>query len=134
MNNGCFVHFPHELSNLLTFSQHNDPMAGTTVLIKGTYTGTMTGVDGDYELNNVANDAVLVFSTIGYETLEVAVDNRTTINVSMNESVEMLDELVVVGYYTSAVAAQSEMVYLPIPNAYRGEATLADSDGKQYIW
>ena len=45
-----------------------------------------------------------------------------------------LKELVVVGYYTSEVAAQSEMVYLPIPNAYRGEATLADSDGKQYIW
>ena len=45
-----------------------------------------------------------------------------------------LKELVVVGYYTSEVAAQSEMVYLPIPNAYRGEASLADSDGKQYIW
>lgn len=45
-----------------------------------------------------------------------------------------LKELVVVGYYTSEVAAQTEMVYLPIPNAYRGEATLSDSDGKQYIW
>ena len=45
-----------------------------------------------------------------------------------------LKELVVVGYYTSEKAAQSEMIYLPVPNAYRGEATLVDSDGKQYIW
>jgi len=45
-----------------------------------------------------------------------------------------LKELVVVGYYTSELAAQSEMIYLPVPNAYRGEATLVDSDGKQYIW
>lgn len=45
-----------------------------------------------------------------------------------------LKELVVVGYYTSETAAQTEMVYLPIPNGYRGEASLAESDGKQYIW
>ncbi|MBF7729663.1 gluconate 2-dehydrogenase subunit 3 family protein [Pseudomonas sp. N040] len=45
-----------------------------------------------------------------------------------------LKELVVVGYYTSERAALTEMVYLPVPNGYRGEATLADSDGKQYIW
>lgn len=45
-----------------------------------------------------------------------------------------LKELVVVGYYTSESAALTEMVYLPIPNGYRGEATLVDSDGKQYIW
>lgn len=45
-----------------------------------------------------------------------------------------LKELVVVGYYTSEAAALSEMVYLPVPNAYRGEATLVDSAGKQYIW
>ncbi len=45
-----------------------------------------------------------------------------------------LKELVVVGYYTSERAALTEMVYLPVPNGYRGEATLAESDGKQYIW
>jgi hypothetical protein len=45
-----------------------------------------------------------------------------------------LKELVVVGYYTSETAALTEMVYLPVPNGYRGEATLAESNGKQYIW
>ena len=45
-----------------------------------------------------------------------------------------LKELVVVGYYTSESAALTEMIYLPVPNGYRGEATLAESNGKQYIW
>ena len=45
-----------------------------------------------------------------------------------------LKELVVVGYYTSEAAALSEMVYLPVPNGYHGEATLIASDGKQYTW
>mgnify|MGYP003492913679 FL=1 len=45
-----------------------------------------------------------------------------------------LKELVVVGYYTSESAAMTEMVYLPVPNGYRGEATLAESNGKQYVW
>jgi hypothetical protein len=45
-----------------------------------------------------------------------------------------LKELVVVGYYTSQPAAFSEMVYVPIPNRYSGDASLAQSQGKQYIW
>lgn len=45
-----------------------------------------------------------------------------------------LKELVVVGYYTSQAAALSEMAYVPIPNRYSGDASLAQSQGKQYIW
>ena len=42
-------------------------MIGATVQVKGTGTGTITSIDGDYSLNDVAKDAVLVFSSIGYE-------------------------------------------------------------------
>lgn len=45
-----------------------------------------------------------------------------------------LKELVVVGYYTSELAATTEIIYLPVPMKYAGEATLAESGGKQYIW
>lgn len=45
-------------------------MIGATVQVKGTGTGTITSIDGDYSLNDVAKDAVLVFSSIGYETQE----------------------------------------------------------------
>ncbi len=78
----------------------NEPMIGATVQVKNSSSGTITGLDGEYELDNVPGDAVLVFSYIGYKTVEVKVDGRTTINVSMSESTELLDELVVVGYGT----------------------------------
>ena len=73
-------------------------LIGATVQIKGTTVGTITGLDGDYTLNNVPSDAVLVFSSIGYETQEIAVNGRTTINLVMKEATELLDEVVVIGY------------------------------------
>ena len=93
-----YTHAQITVKGVVTSVTENEPMIGATVQIKGTYTGTMTGIDGNYELSNVDRNAVLVFSTIGYETVEVAVDGRATINVDMKESVELLDELVVVGY------------------------------------
>lgn len=73
-------------------------MIGTTVQVKGTGTGTITGIDGDYTLPNVDKNAVLVFSSIGFESQEIAVGGRTTINVVLKEAAELLDEVVVIGY------------------------------------
>ena len=66
--------------------------------MKGTGTGTITGIDGDYTLPNVDKNAVLVFSSIGFESQEIAVGGRTTINVVLKEAAELLDEVVVIGY------------------------------------
>ncbi|MER8307343.1 carboxypeptidase-like regulatory domain-containing protein, partial [Acinetobacter baumannii] len=60
--------------------------------------GTITGLDGDYILNNVATDAVLVFSSIGYDTQEIKVNGQKVINVVLKEASELLDEVVVIGY------------------------------------
>ena len=51
------------------------PLPGVSVIIKGTSTGTATGIDGDFSIPNVPDDATLVFSFIGFETQEVVVGN-----------------------------------------------------------
>ena len=77
--------------------ENGDPMAGVSVLVKGTQIGTVTDVDGTYTLRGVpANAQTLVFSFIGMETLEVAA--RATVNVTLHPDSETLDELVVVAY------------------------------------
>src|SRR5690625_6417395 len=68
---------------------------GVNVLVKGTSTGTSTDFDGRFELDDVEEDAVLVLSYVGYETLEVLVDGRTSLTITMTSDSQMLDEVVV---------------------------------------
>ena len=77
-----------------------EPLPGVNVLVKGTTQGTVTGIDGTYALQ-VSPDAVLVFSFIGYVTEEVSIGNRTSVDVTMNQDVQSLEEVVVVGYGTT---------------------------------
>ncbi|RAV28147.1 SusC/RagA family TonB-linked outer membrane protein [Sinomicrobium soli] len=83
-----------------TVSDQNGPLPGANIVVKGTTQGTQTDFDGNYTLTGVDEDAVLVFSYIGYKNMEVAVDGRTTVNATLEEDAQALDEVVVVGYGT----------------------------------
>ncbi|MEM7381882.1 MAG: TonB-dependent receptor, partial [Bacteroidota bacterium] len=65
------------------------------------YPGTQTDFDGNYTIN-AENNSILVFSYIGYKTIEVPVNSQTTINVSLEEDASQLDEVVVTGYGTQS--------------------------------
>ncbi len=77
-----------------------ESIPGVSVRVKGTQNGTTTDADGKFQLSNVAPDAVLVFSAIGYQPVEEQVNKREVINISMLEDVSSLSEVVVVGYGT----------------------------------
>ena len=74
-----------------------DGIPGVAIMVKGTTTGTVTDVDGNYSIKANAK-AVLQFSSIGYTPYEVVVGDRGIINVELQTSVEQLEEVVVVGY------------------------------------
>lgn len=76
------------------------PMPGVNIIVKGTSIGTQTDFDGNYSLTNVPDDAVLVFSYIGFNTQEVPVSGQRTINVTLRQNAQALDEVVVIGYGT----------------------------------
>jgi len=84
-------------------SKGNTALPGVGVIIKGTTRGTSTDFDGKYTLENVKPEDVLVFSYIGFITKEIKVGNTTTINASLVESTESLDEVVIVGYGVTTV-------------------------------
>ncbi|SDD44220.1 TonB-linked outer membrane protein, SusC/RagA family [Algoriphagus faecimaris] len=73
-------------------------LPGVSVLVKGTTNGTATDIDGKFSLNVPNNDAVLVFSFIGYQRIEQVVGNRSVIDVKLAPDEQTLTELVVTGY------------------------------------
>ncbi|MCW0483029.1 TonB-dependent receptor [Gaoshiqia sediminis] len=76
------------------------PLPGVTVVVKGTTTGTITDGEGNYNLNNVPADGLLVFSFVGMRIQEIPVVRQNTINVTMAEETVGIEEVVAVGYGT----------------------------------
>lgn len=80
--------------------QNGEPVIGANVMVKGTTTGSITNVSGDFVISDVLQSAVLVISFIGYLTKEVPVGQQETLRVVLTEDLQTLDEVVVVGYGT----------------------------------
>ncbi|MCH7409340.1 TonB-dependent receptor [Belliella sp. DSM 111904] len=88
------------ISGTVTDKDDNSTLPGVNVVIKGTNNGTVTDIDGAYTISVPDNDAVLVFSSIGYVTQEFRVGTSSTINISLSADLQQLGEVVVVGYGT----------------------------------
>jgi TonB-linked SusC/RagA family outer membrane protein len=71
---------------------------GVNVYVKGTTNGTSTDIDGGFVLKTIGNETVLVFSFIGYINKEVNVGNRTSVNVTLEEDTQAIQEVIVVGF------------------------------------
>jgi TonB-linked SusC/RagA family outer membrane protein len=77
-----------------------NPIPGVSIRVKGTASGIVSDSNGKYSITVSGSNAVLVFSCIGYTTQEIAAGSQTVINVVLNEDIESIDEVVVVGYGT----------------------------------
>lgn len=77
---------------------NGEPVIGANILIKGTTTGTITDLNGNFMLEHVPGNAVLQVSYIGYLSQDVRLDNRSRISITLRENNELLEEVVVVGY------------------------------------
>jgi TonB-linked SusC/RagA family outer membrane protein len=100
-------------------------LPGVNVLVKGTTTGAITDIDGNYRISVPDQDATLIFSYIGYLSQEVPLNGRTTVNISLAEDVQSLEEVVVVGYGTKkkinltgavSVAGKEDLENRPVAN------------------
>lgn len=80
---------------------NGEPLTGVTIVIKGTTRGITTDIDGNYTLSIEEEDAVLLFSFVGYITQEIPVGDQTTIDIVLEEDIMELEEIVVMGYGTT---------------------------------
>jgi len=88
------------VSGTVTDAERNETLPGVNILVKNSNIGTVTDIDGAFSLNVPEEDAVLVFSFVGFVTQEVPVANRQTFSINLSPEQSDLDEVVVIGYGT----------------------------------
>ena len=98
----------------------SEPIIGASAHVKGTYTGTISDLNGNYTLENVPEDAIITFSYIGMIPQEIAVKGKNVINVQLKDDVQKLEEVVVIGYGS----AKAKDLTSPI-TVVKGEALLS---------
>lgn len=81
-------------------SDASGPIPGANVVLKGTTNGTAADFDGNFTINNVPSNGILVFSSVGYKDKEVSVNGQKQISVMLDLDTSELDEVVVIGYGT----------------------------------
>jgi len=80
--------------------ENGKPLAGVTIRVKGTNNQTSSGDDGTYRIAGVKGNDVLVFTSVGYQEQEIAVNNRSVVDLSLDISQKVLGDVVVIGYGT----------------------------------
>lgn len=89
------------ITGKVTSSEDGEGLPGVNVIVKGTSQGTVTDVEGNYNLEVPGAESVLVFSSVGFAKQEVVVGNQTNIDLVLSPDLTSLDEIVVIGYGTS---------------------------------
>jgi len=100
MCTGISVYGQINIKGTVTSVVDGQVIPGANVIVKGSTNGTATDFDGNYTIN-VSSGDVLVFSYLGYKSIEKTVGSTTTINVALEEDAEQLEDVVVIGYGTA---------------------------------
>lgn len=130
----------YTISGTLTDAETDEALIGATVLEKGTTNGTITDLDGNYQLSVSDADATLVFSYVGYKSIETPINNRSVIDASLTIDMSELDEVVVVGYgtvrksdLTGSVSSIKGEEMLKVPSASPIQAMQGKVSGLQIL-
>ncbi|MEQ9302379.1 MAG: carboxypeptidase-like regulatory domain-containing protein, partial [Marinoscillum sp.] len=86
------------VTGTVTATEDGESLPGVSVLIEDTQLGTITDMNGNFSINVPSDNAVLIFSFIGFTSTKMAVGNRSVLNVKMDVDIRSLEEVVVVGY------------------------------------
>ncbi|WP_293301301.1 TonB-dependent receptor [Pedobacter sp. UBA4863] len=113
-------------------------ISGVSVSVKGTTKGVSTDNEGNYSLNNVNRDDILLFSSVGFNTLELAVNGRVKIDIKMSPQLQTLDQVMVVAYgtakkstFTGSASVINEDVFKNKPTTEVTQALTGTTPGLQ---
>nr|WKN34242.1 TonB-dependent receptor [Tunicatimonas sp. TK19036] len=126
------------LSGKVTAQEDGIELIGVNVILKGTTIGTVTDVNGEFQLNVPSAEGTLLFTYIGFQSQEVAIDGKSTFNITMATDSKQLSEVVVTGYgeqdrktLTSAISSVSAEEIENIPVASSDQLLQGRASGVQ---
>lgn len=131
---------PKEIKGTITSASDGLPLPGVNIQIKGSSTGTISDLNGNYTITGASDEDILVFSFIGMLAQEVSVSGTTVIDIALIDNVQGLEEVVVIGYGTVkkgdltgsvSTVSSKEITAFPITNP--GEALKGRSAGVNVI-
>jgi len=109
-----------EITGQVKSSEESETFPGVSILEKGTTNGVVTDIEGRYLISVSGDNAVLVFSFVGYKSQEIPVAGRSTVDVVLDPDIQSLNEVVVIGYgevdrndVTGAVATLGDRDFNP---------------------
>lgn len=117
---------PNKITGAVTDATTREPLIGVNISVDGTTKGVNSDINGKYSIEIPNNNATLVFSYIGYETVKISVSGKTTIDVSLIPNITNLDEVIVVGYgqqrksdFTGSISTvkDKDLILLPTQRA-----------------
>ena len=97
----CMITYAQEITVTGKVTAGGEEMPGVTVAVKGQTRGTITSIDGSYQIQVNGNES-LIFSFVGYETITIPVNRRKVINIELKEAAQMVDEVVITVPYGTA--------------------------------
>lgn len=122
-----------QISGTVTDGSTGEGLIAVTVGVKGTTSGTVTDIDGKYALSVPSDATMLVFSFVGYETQEVEIGNQSVINITMQENLAELEEVVISGLASSVKRSNlANAVESVSAAAIAGTTTQQTLDGALY--
>ena len=134
----CLLAQNRRVSGRVTSAQDGTAIPGVNVVVQGTTVGVTTDADGNYTISVPSGSTILRFSSIGLVTQQVTVDNRSTVNVQMQESVNELAQVVVTGYnstqkkdITGSIASVTAEKFRDIPVSGLDQALQGQAAGVQ---
>lgn len=128
----CFVFAQNTITGKVS-TNNGDPVSFANVIEQGTTNGTTTDIDGTYTINVTNLPAVLEFSTLGFTTVEQSVNSAGAVNVTMEESAQSLEEVVITGLATSTKRSNAANAVASISaNELTGVTTQSGLDGALY--
>ncbi|MFC5411700.1 SusC/RagA family TonB-linked outer membrane protein [Larkinella bovis] len=117
--------FAQTITGTVTASKDGQPLPGVSIVVKGTTSGTSTDANGKYSVS-ASKNGTLVFSFIGYKTQEIAIANRSVVDLTLDEEAGVLDEVVVTAFgvsqekkalgYATTVVNNESLVKAASPN------------------